>query len=105
MGENSLVFDHPGKTSKLESWTVGWMERRSIVVKNGSHLDLSNIVAVELPGDLLSGLSSSLIYVRPPPVSVDMQSPFTVSDSHISTHCRTIPYYLQICDFSSAPGY
>ncbi|XP_063841627.1 uncharacterized protein LOC135089662 isoform X2 [Scylla paramamosain] len=141
MGENSFIIDHPGKTSKLDAWMLGWMERHSIVVKNGSHVELSNMVAVsvaeeaiyleegatatcrnirilqspvyifsvasrsqvELQGDLLAGLSTPLIYVRSPPVSVNKQSPFTVSDSHISAYCRTIPYYLQICDFSSAP--
>lgn len=140
MGENSFVIDHPGKTSKLDAWTLGWMERHSIVVKNGSNVELSNIVAVsvakeaiyleegatatcrnirilqspvyifsvasrsqvELQG-LQADLSTPLIYVRAPPVSVNTQSPFTVSDSHISAYCRTIPYYLQICDFSSAP--
>lgn len=140
LGKHALIIDHPGETTTLKGWSVGWMRRHSIIVRNGSRLELSDIVAVrvaqeaiyleeeatassknflilqdsvyifsvvssnqvEILDGIISHLFTSLIHIRTSPRSVDQQSNFTVSDTHISPYCRTIPY-LQICDFSSAP--
>lgn len=135
--ENSLIIDHPGETTTVTGWRLGWMRRRSIVVKNGSHVELSHMMADRIVQEAiyleegasasaknfhtlldsinifsvarsdqldLKGFTGSKMYhVRALSPTADHQSNYTVSDTHISAYCRSIPYYLQICDFSTAP--
>ncbi|KAG0726748.1 hypothetical protein GWK47_004203 [Chionoecetes opilio] len=48
LGPNALTIDHPGQTTTLKDWSMNWMRRHSVVVKNGSRLELSDMVAVRV---------------------------------------------------------
>lgn len=58
---------------------------------------------MEFGDSILRDAAEALIHVRMPPPPVDEESNFTLSDAHTSNFCRTIPFYLQICDFTRSP--
>ncbi|XP_042209804.1 uncharacterized protein LOC121857743 isoform X2 [Homarus americanus] len=134
--EGWLTVDHVNKTSMITLIRVSRLERKSVVVRKGSTLVITDILCtsaakeaiyVEVggmlkivrPGFLLPSFGvisvatrdqvmarhseGVLIHVRRPTPTVDDLSNLTVTTMHRSPYCRSLPLFLQICDFSQAP--
>ncbi|KAK3868385.1 hypothetical protein Pcinc_026212 [Petrolisthes cinctipes] len=117
MERHSLVLK---RGSRLELSDVVTMRaaQEAVLLEEDATVKISNLKAVyrsyhvfsvssrdqvEFGDSILRDAADALIHVRMPPPPVDEQSNFTLSDAHTSNFCRTIPFYLQICDFTRSP--
>ncbi|XP_071543302.1 uncharacterized protein [Panulirus ornatus] len=115
MGRGSMVV-RQGSRLVLNDVLAISVAREAIMVEEGASVQATSLRSVMPSYDVFSVASLDqvelskaghatdlLVHVRRPPPSVDDLSNLTISTIHTSPYCRTIPFVLQVCDFSNAP--
>lgn len=98
--ENSLIIDHPGETTVVTSLRLGWMRRRSIVVKNGSRIELSYVIADRIVQEAIyleEGASASAKYFH---TLLDSINIFSVANSDQVCLCLSVWGWVRFPKFS-----